>query len=510
MHISIFQNTEAETIKNYSAYSRFYKKECKIVLGKQNDDGTDESDEECLDVGPPPTNAELLNALKSAATISHYILLVVSIIMMSFTMAIIPFCQALWVLAIVLAIMGFFMGTVDTVANVSMIRIYGRDVSPFLQALHFFYGVGAFISPMIAQPFLLNEDCTPFLDNQSEPVHILDQNETLPAKNLQEAQRMTHIDYAFWIMAGLMIPVALLSLTLLGKDVYLKMFGRPGDINQNKQDQYETSTDEKYDTSPVSTFQTITITLLCASLMFLYDGLQAIYGGYLYSYAVKGPVNLKKSNAAYLNAFFWGMFATGRLLSIALATRLAPAFMLGCNIVGCTLGMLFMLAFNHSKAVLVMGTCIIGLFMSSVFPTALSLTEEYIKVTPTITTILVFGAALGEMSMPVILGHEFERAGPITFLVTGVVLCFLSLIIYMALWIVGHSVVRYTATGGFLSFFSSCFPSKSAAEGEDTGLTTQHVRYYSRMRYDESQNSLGEPQYTESSFTEQQSERRQQ
>ncbi|GIY34515.1 major facilitator superfamily domain-containing protein 4A [Caerostris darwini] len=279
------------------------------------------------------------------------------------------------------------------------------------------------------------------------------------------------------------------------------MIGK-GDLSDNKQAELPIgSFEEKYDTSPVSKFQTILITVLCASLMFLYDGLQAIYGGYLYSYAVKGPVSLKKSNAAYLNALFWGMFATGRLLSIVLATRLAPAFMLGCNIVGCTLGMLFMLALSHSKAVLVLGTTIIGLFMSSVFPTTLSLTEEYIKVTPTITTFLVFGAALGEMFMPVILGHEFDRTGPITFLVTGVVLCFLSLIIYMALWIVGHTIIRSTG-GGLFGISSHRFPASGVGDGEDTSLTTQHVRYYSRMRSETSQNSLGEPQYAESSFTE--------
>lgn len=109
------------------------------------------------------------------------------------------------ILALVLAVMGFFMGTIDTVANVSMIRIYGKDVSPFLQALHFFYGVGAFVSPMIAQPFLLNEDCSPFIDSHVKPITDLTENETLPAQNLEEAQKMTHIDYAFWIMALLMV-----------------------------------------------------------------------------------------------------------------------------------------------------------------------------------------------------------------------------------------------------------------------------------------------------------------
>lgn len=56
-----------------------------------------------------------------------------------------------------------------------------------------------------------------------------------------------------------------------------------------------------------------------------------------------------------------------------------------------------------------------------------------------------------------------------------------------------------------MSIVTACFPSKSGApDGEDTGLTTQHVRYYSRMHCDDSENNLNEQQYTESSFTENQ------
>lgn len=52
-------------------------------------------------------------------------------------------------------------------------------------------------------------------------------------------------------------------------------------------------------------------------------------------------------------------------------------------------------------------------------------------------------------------------------------------------------------------FGAARFPSSGVADGEDTGLTTQHVRYYSRMQSDTSENNLGDPQYTESSFTQQ-------
>ncbi|XP_050031631.1 major facilitator superfamily domain-containing protein 4A-like [Dermacentor andersoni] len=424
--------------------------------------------------------------------------LVLGTAMMTMTMALIPVCHVLAVLAVVLAIMGFFMGCIDTVANVYMIRIYSKDVSPFLQALHFFYGIGAFVSPMIAQPFLLNEDCSVFIDNSSDS--MLDQEDMnpsgggLPATSLAEAQRKTHIDYAFWIMALLMVPVVLLALSLVGKQWYRRRLASqdPG----TKQAWYESVDDPSVPAIPdktgkaTGTSQIILVALLTAAMMFLYDGLQAAYGGYIYSYAVKGAARLPRADAAYLNALFWGMFAMGRLISIALATKLAPALMLLCNVCGCTLGVTLMLCVPWSKAVLIMGTMLMGIFMSSVFPTALSLAEQCIYVSPRTTSTLVFGAALGEMSMPVILGHEFHRIGPTAFPITCMALCVLSCVVYVGLWAVGHQL-----TGGRGLITAWLFGAKPEC-GEDSGLMTQHVRYYSRMRSDLSDNSVDEHEST--------------
>ncbi|KAM7295228.1 major facilitator superfamily domain-containing protein 4A [Ixodes scapularis] len=415
---------------------------------------------------------------------------------MALTMALIPVCHVLAMLAVVLAIMGFFMGCIDTVSNVYMIRIYGKDVSPFLQALHFFYGIGAFVSPMIAQPFLLNEDCSLFIDNSSES--LLDEADmlsggALPASSLAEAQQKTHIDYAFWIMALLMVPVVVLALSLVWKQWYRRRLEAQG---TSKQAWYENVDDPTVPAIPdktgkaTSPSQIILIALLTAAMMFLYDGLQAAYGGYIYSYAVKGDARLPRADAAYLNALFWGMFAMGRLISIALATKLAPALMLLCNVIGCTIGVVLMLSFPWSKAVLIVGTMLLGCFMSSVFPTALSLAEQCIYVSPRITSTLVVGAALGEMSMPVILGHEFHRAGPTAFPVTCLVLCLLSCLVYVGLWLIGHQY-----TGGKGMFSTWLFGAKPECT-EDSGLMTQHVRYYSRMRSDLSDNSVDEHEST--------------
>jgi len=87
------------------------------------------------------------------------------------------------------------------------------------KALHFCYGIGAFVSPMIAEPFLLNEDCSPFIDNDTiatltaaadlrllAPPGTIPINDTnLPADTLMEAQQMTRVRFAFWIMAAVQV-----------------------------------------------------------------------------------------------------------------------------------------------------------------------------------------------------------------------------------------------------------------------------------------------------------------
>ena len=50
---------------------------------------------------------------------------------------------------------GFVGGLAGSGANLYLIQLWGKENPPFLQALHFCYGLGALIAPLIAKPFLL-------------------------------------------------------------------------------------------------------------------------------------------------------------------------------------------------------------------------------------------------------------------------------------------------------------------------------------------------------------------
>ncbi|XP_035677287.1 major facilitator superfamily domain-containing protein 4A-like [Branchiostoma floridae] len=299
--------------------------------------------------------------------------LLVAVVTVGVTLSVIPLCRTLWILTMVLAIMGVAMGCIDTVANVQLIRIYSHDVSPFLQALHFCYGLGAFISPMVAEPFILDQDCDTFLNvtysndsfirdlMPSEGVDPTGMNNVTKAESLDEAIHKTEVRYAFWIMASLNIPIAFAIMLLLihqrndGKHrgKLLLREGVKEDIMKSKRG-YEDIVEAEHENErehegadesgtligdekkeiPASKLRTVVVTMLTATLLFLFDGIQAAFAGWIYAYAVISKVDLGSRYAAYLTGAFWGSLALGRLVSIPIATKLQPPAMLMCNLVG--------------------------------------------------------------------------------------------------------------------------------------------------------------------------------
>nr|XP_006812452.1 PREDICTED: major facilitator superfamily domain-containing protein 4-like [Saccoglossus kowalevskii] len=346
-------------------------------------------------------------------------LLLMSIITIAVTIALVPLCHLLWLLSIVLSVMGIAMGMIDTTANVCLIKIYGPQVSPFLQALHFCYGIGAFISPIVAEPFLLNEDCTPLLSyNQSVDTDKIARDITSPSvtdqtfttmETLIEAQERTEVRFAFWIMALIQIPVVCMVLALLIKKRCFnsaKPKRKYEDIDKvSEATSLKAKAASKTNCCGSSSSTVIAITCLTALILFIYDGLQAAYGGYVYTYSVKSVIDLSSTEGAYLTSVYWGSFALGRLVSIPISTKVSPACMLFVNVIGCFASYVMELFFRHNNIAMYVGSATFGLFLSSIYPTALAWAESFINVTGPVTSVIVIGAATGEMLFPVIVGR---------------------------------------------------------------------------------------------------------
>ena len=266
-------------------------------------------------------------------------------------------------LAAVLLIGGMAQGTVDVGGNTLLVWVQRDQVGPFMNALHFFWGIGAFLSPIIvAQAMLLSGDIT----------------------------------WAYWMLAFLMLPPM----------IWLWHLPSPAPLisaNAGK--------------------QTVARPLLVAAIagfFVVYVGAEVSFAGWIYTYAAASGL-ATVTTAAYLTSVFWGALTLGRLLAIGIAMRVTARAILFTDLIGCLIGIGAMLLWPSSQAVLWGGTFLVGLGMASIFPTMLSFAARRMTTTGTVTAWFLVGSSIGAMLMPWIIGQLFVQVGPqVVMLVVGI------------------------------------------------------------------------------------------
>lgn len=404
-----------------------------------------------------------------------YVLLLIGMVGLPLFMYLVPSCTVFAWLLIDLLMMGWCMGCIDCVANLRMIQRFGTNVTPFLQAMHFFYGLGAFLSPMIAAPFLVNIDCTPLVDGKTT---------STSQRTISRIQHLSQARTAFIILGSIQLLISFIVVLVITLEK-MNVIKTGANVSQSTSHySLHSAASEKDDRGGVSLKHIVIITALTSASLFIFDGIQSSFGDYIYSYAEKSHIGLKREEGAFLNACFWGLFAFGRLLAIPLATRLTSMFMLSVNLSGAFLGSLLMLIFHTDKTVVYFGTCLLGLFLSSMSPTAIAMAEQFININPSITSCLVVCAALGETLCPIIVGNLFALIGPPTFVSFVLICTVVGVILYLALVLLGRTTVKYKEKPR--TSFLFLYETKKA--GESSLIKPTSIKYYSKMQEEPEEN----------------------
>ncbi|XP_053705643.1 major facilitator superfamily domain-containing protein 4B [Synchiropus splendidus] len=393
--------------------------------------------------------------------------LFVSALVISIIFSIIPLCNNVLLLAIAMAVSGLAMGIIDTIANIQLVTIYQKDSAVFLQALHFFIGFGALVSPLIADPFLSETGCGNHTGNATEIMHHfrdLLRNSPIAEHNITHTV-VSHdggegsdsiVHYAFWIMALINLPVPLAVLFLMYREKLLpccrgstpplldkdelameSQQGTQGpEVEQIQHeagghgDFFSCCQNDNLRGLPLSFFM---IHILGGMVLFMTDGIVGAYAGFVYTYATKPPMLLPHKTAGYLASIFWAAITAGRLLSIPLSYRFQPVRLLMFNLAGAIVTVLLLLIFYTSHTFLFVGTCLCGLFLSSIFPCMLAYTEDILDYQGCATSVLVTSAGMGEMVMQVLVGSIMNTEGSYSFLLCGVIIACLGFIFFIAL-----------------------------------------------------------------------------
>jgi len=297
------------------------------------------------------------------------------LVFLGIIIVLVPLASSRWALFVIVLILGFAKGALDVGCNTLLLWVHNEAVGPFMNGLHAFFGLGAFIAPLIvAWVISVTGD----------------------------------IYWVYWFFALASFPMALWIWSL------------PSPASRAVPAHHENAS---FPVLPVL------IMVLC---FVLYVGGEAGYGAWIYTYAF--TVNFgTEVTAAYLTSGYWGFFTLGRLLGIWVSTRMKPLTILLLDFVGCIASVGLILLFQESALFLWIGTILFGIAQASIFPTFLTLAEERMHVTGTIAGLFLVGAGLGSMILPWLIGQAFVKVGAgamMGMIFIGIVLNLLMLLLF--------------------------------------------------------------------------------
>ena len=297
------------------------------------------------------------------------------LVFLGIIIVLVPVASSRWALFVIVLILGFAKGALDVGCNTLLLWVHNETVGPFMNGLHAFFGLGAFIAPLIVAWVL-----------------------TLTGD----------IYWVYWFFALASFPMALWIWSL------------PSPASRAVPAQHEHAS---FPVLPVL------IMVLC---FVLYVGGEAGYGAWIYTYAFTLNFGTEVT-AAYLTSGYWGSFTLGRLLGIWVSTRMKPLTILLLDFVGCIASVGLILLFQESALFLWIGTILFGIAQASIFPTFLTLAEERMHVTGTIAGLFLVGAGLGSMILPWLIGQAFVKVGAgamMGMIFVGIVLNLLMLLLF--------------------------------------------------------------------------------
>ena len=318
------------------------------------------------------------------------------LLVMVLTLALTPVMSLLWLLMIILLVLGMAQSTLDVGGNTLLVWVHRAKVGPYMNGLHFFWGAGAALSPVIVK---------------------------------QVVSISGDITWAYWFLALLIAPVA------------IWVFVLPSPVAQTASED-----------SPTGRVNFLLVALI-SLFFFLFVAAEISFGGWILTYAVKMDLASQTAvsfltSAFYLNSAYWGALTVGRLVAIPLAIRFRPRTILTADLVGCLLSVTLILLWPDSLTALWIGSIGAGFSLASIFPTMISLAARHLAVTGQVTSWFIVGASLGSMIVPWLIGQFFESVGPQVMMLTILITLVLALGVFGILMYALNSVEQRKQAAG--------------------------------------------------------------
>ena len=310
-----------------------------------------------------------------------------ALLAMAIATVLVPMATSLSFLLFLFVIIGTVIGLIDVGANTMLVWEYGKRVPPYMNALHLFWGIGAFAAPLVVAWL---------------------------AESAGDALR------AYWVFAAMMLPCSLWVALAPAVEV-------PADAGR--------------EASPAVWRRHTRLILLLGALFFLHVGAELSFGGWIFSYAAAGDLGAD-TTARVVNSIFWGGLVVGRLFAIPLSLRLTAGAMIWLDLLGAGVALAVVAFLGSWSPAIWLGAALFGVSIASIFASCLNFAGQHMPITSQVTSVFLIGASIGSMTLPWLTGVLFDRAGPWTmpFVVGATILGALALFLVITKHTAGESV----------------------------------------------------------------------
>jgi fucose permease len=329
---------------------------------------------------------------------------------------------------------GFFLnglcfGMIETAVNIQVIRLWGKDCGIFIQTLYFGFGLGCVLSPLFASPAL-----TPTFEELEEATgNITDYSTT----NIGPEDVKIHFVY---IAIGC-------YLTCVGFAFFISYF-------QSKSSKALITT-EHVDlggeiNGKVTCWETCLVVTSYSSAFlfsFIYSGIAISVGSFLTAFAVE-TIGVTKATGAYLTSTYWVSFTFSRLATILYFDYVGPKVNMTGALILTLIANIFLLFLGTSGGwCLWFSVAFYGIAMSSIWATLFSFIAHFIPMSNCLTSLIMFGCALGESAIQILIS-VFIESTPMVFLYVSLSCSVVMIGSFATLWMSLHYQTKETLTTG--------------------------------------------------------------
>ena len=335
--------------------------------------------------------------------------------MAALVMFIKPWVRYFWGLMILMFFEGMGCSTENITVNIILVRLWGPDGASPMQILHLGYGIGFFVAPLMAAPFLATRDSdedevvkytppSPMVTSSSQlsTVYFID-TYTVYDDNYRESR--IEVPYT---LAGLLVSIT----SILAVIFYI--LGPPKTLKMFTQLKTKLSKVFSLEATGVDSMKfAVTIITLVLTFYFLLAARDIPISSYIYSYAVESDHGFSSRNAALLDAAVKASLMVGRAIASILARYIAVQPMLFFEVyIGAVSCLMLATVGTRESVALWVFSCLTMLLASPVWPGGYTWADTYFILTGTVVAGVDVFAAISGLIFNWLVGYLYANIHP--------------------------------------------------------------------------------------------------